>query len=1122
MKKYLLHKILWMSRLFMYVFLLQALFITLLKAEDANAQWKSIYDMYVSIDVENEEYSKVFSALEKQSSINFTYNRKSLSKKLITVSANNQSLGNVLEDISMNSDFMFKRVNGNIHVNKKPVSVKSEVSEVSVIEAIVSGTVEDEEGNSIPGVSIVEKGTTNGTVTDVDGKYSLNVAEDGVLVFSFVGYLTQEITVNGRSQIDIILSPDIATLQEVVVVGYGTQKKANLTGSVSSVGEKEIANRPITSAATALQGTVSGVYVNQNSGQAGRDNVQINIRGIGTLNNSDPLVLVDGIEAPLNNINPDDIETVTVLKDAASAAIYGSRAANGVVLVTTKRGSRGDRITFDYNGYVGTSETIRLPEMVTNSVQFAELWNEGQANFGNPPKYSPEEIEGFRQRGINTDWIDVVFKKGLIQQHNISVSGGSEKTNFRFSLGYLDQDGTIPNSTFKRYNSRFNLDTYVNDKVRIGTSLSLIRGEINAPGDNVLGDGNVAGLAIQGLPFNTPYDDQGRFASPLGLAGRANPMAIAASREYNELSYDMLGNVYLNYEIIEGLNVKGTAAINYRTENEATFNNLVEIYDIVTGNVTQIAPLRGRSRSANQALNVTTWLQASYDKSFGPHNIKALIGFNQEEHNSDWFNTSRNGQISNSVKTLSSGDASTAANDEGGTTWALQSYFGRLNYNFEEKYLFEANLRYDGTSRFLNEKWGAFPSFSAGWVVSEEGFFENVGAVNFLKLRASWGKLGNQNIGDFRFAKSLSLTQAYSFGGTLVPGVALTDQGNADLTWESTSMSDIGLNLGLFNSKIELEADYFIRNTSNILYDLPSEITTGFSSQISNAAEVKNEGWELGLTYNDSFGDFNLSVSGNVTHVKSTVEELNPTIPNDGSDRAISGRTIIEPGSPINSYFGYQAVGIFRTQDEFDNAADHSGLDPNYGVGDVWLADISGPEGVPDGVITPDDRTVIGYQNPVWSYGFNFRMAYKGFDLFALFQGAADFNGYSSEELAAPFFNTSGLQARWVDRWTPDNPDGSMPRMYVSTGPSNSTNNTFWMFDRSYLRMKNLQIGYTLPQRILDNIFIQSIRVYANGSNLFTVTDFPYLDPERPPGADRGTNSYPNLRIITGGLNIKF
>jgi hypothetical protein len=281
----------------------------------------------------------------------------------------------------------------------------------------------------------------------------------------------------------------------------------------------------------------------------------------------------------------------------------------------------------------------------------------------------------------------------------------------------------------------------------------------------------------------------------------------------------------------------------------------------------------------------------------------------------------------------------------------------------------------------------------------------------------------------------------------------------------------------------------------------------------------------LALSYNDNFGDLNVSVSGNVTNVKSTVEELNPTIPNDGTDRSIggpSGRIIIQPGSPINSYFGYQALGIFRTQDEFDNAPDHTGLEPNYGVGDVRLADISGPEGVPDGIITPDDRTVIGHQNPVWSYGFNFRLAFKGIDLLALFQGAADFNGYSSEELAAPFFNTSGLQARWTDRWTPDNPDASMPRIYVSTGPSTSTNNTFWMFDRSYLRMKNLQIGYTLPQSIIANTFIQSLRVYANGSNLFTVTDFPYLDPERPPGADRGTNSYPNLRILSAGVNIKF
>ena len=988
----------------------------------------------------------------------------------------------------------------------------------------VSGTVTSgTDGTTIPGVNIIVKETSTGTVTDIDGRYSITATENNVLTFSSIGYLSQDVAVNGQSTINVTLAEDVQSLQEVVVVGYGTQKKANLTGSVSSVGSQEIDARPITSAATALQGTVPGVYINQNSGQAGRDNVQINIRGIGTLNNSDPLVLVDGIEAPLNNINPNDIESVTVLKDAASAAIYGSRAANGVVLVTTKRGGQGDRITFDYNGYIGTSEAIRLPEMVTNSVQFAELWNEGQANFGNPPKYSPEAIEGFRQRGINTDWIDLVFRQGPIQQHNFSVAGGSEKTNFRFSLGYLDQDGTIPESTFQRFTARLNLDTYVHEKVRVGTSISFVRGDINSPGNNVLGDGNVAGLAIQGLPFNAPYDDQGRFAAPLGLAGRANPFAQTASREFNELSYDILGNTYIDYEIIEGLHVRGTAAINFRDTTTSTFNNLVEVYDILTGEVAQeYAPLRGRNRSASQGLNVTTWLQASYEKSFGPHNLKLLVGFNQEESSWEGFGTFRSGQISNSVQTLSSGDASTATNSEGATAWALQSYFGRFNYNFQEKYLFEANLRYDGTSRFLNDKWGAFPSFSAGWVISEEAFMDGITFVDFMKLRASWGQLGNQNIGDFRFARTLSLTQTYSFGGTLVPGAAISSLGNPDLTWESTTMTNVGLNLGLFGSKVEVEADYFIRNTSGILYDLPTEITTGFNNQISNAAEVRNEGWELALNYRDNFGGLSVSVGGNVTRVESIVEEVNPNIPNDGSDRVIDGRILIQPGTPINSYFGYQALGIFRTQAEFNNAADHSDIDPNYGVGDVWLADISGPEGVPDGVIGPDDRVAIGKQNPVWSYGFNTRLAFKGFDIFVLFQGAAGYDGYSSEELAAPFFNTSGLQARWVDRWTPDNPDATMPRIYVSTGPSSNTVNSFWLFDRSYLRMKNLQIGYTLPQSIIGNTFIQSLRVFANGTNLLTVTDFPYLDPERPPGADRGTGSYPNLRILTAGLNIRF
>ncbi len=992
----------------------------------------------------------------------------------------------------------------------------------SVMDVTITGTVVDSNGSPIPGATISVPGTNIGTVTDIDGQYSITVPEGVTLVFSFIGYESKSVGVGNQQVIDVTLTDSAQALDEVVVVGYGTQKKANLTGSVASVGNRDIENRPITSAATALQGTVSGVHINQNSGQAGRDGVQVNIRGIGTLNNASPLVLVDGIEAPLNNINPDDIETVTVLKDAASAAIYGSRAANGVVLVTTKRGAaKGEKVNFNYSGFIGTSEAIRLPEMVTNSVQFAELWNEGATNFGNPVRFSPEDIEGFRQRGINTDWIDVVFRRGMMQQHNFSASGGTEKTNFRYSFGYLDQEGTIPNSTFQRYNTRLNLDTEVTEKIRVSTSLSLTRGEMNAPGQNVLGDGNVAGLAIQGLPFNTPYDDQGRFASPLGLAGRANPMAVAASREFGEIDTHILGNTYVDYQVMEGLNVRGTAAVNYRTVNRATWNNMVEHFDIITGVPMPIAPLRGRNRYSDQGLNITTWLQATYQRSFGDHNFNALIGYNQEEHTSDNFSTFRAGQISNSVKTLSSGDASTATNAEGGTTWALQSYFGRLNYNFNERYLFEANMRYDGTSRFLRNKWGAFPSFSAGWVLSEEDFMRGVGFVDFMKVRASWGLLGNQNIGDFRYARNLSLTQSYSFGGSIVPGAAITELGNPNLSWESTEMTNIGIDLGLFESKLNIEAEYFNRYTSGILYDLPTEITTGFSTQISNAAEVRNEGWELNINYMDYFGPVKFSFGGNLTNVKSTVMELNPSIPSE-LDRAIQGRMIIQPGSPINSYFGYQSLGLFQTQEEFDNAPNHSMLDPNYGVGDVRLADISGPEGVPDGIIDQHDRVVMGWQNPEWLFGFNSRVEYKGVDLFILWQGAGGYHGYSSEELAAPFFNTSGLVALWEDRWTPDNPDASMPRMFVSNGPSNSVDNSFWLYDRTFLRLKNLQIGYTLPQTLLERTFLQSLRVFVNGSNLLTFTEFPYLDPERPPGADRGTNSYPNLRVFTGGLNINF
>ncbi|MDQ3534794.1 MAG: TonB-dependent receptor, partial [Bacteroidota bacterium] len=847
-----------------------------------------------------------------------------------------------------------------------------------------------------PGVSIIYKGTTLGTASDVNGNFSFNTPTgQGTLVISSVGYLTEEIEINNRSVINLAMTADLKSLSEVVVVGYGVQKKENLSGSVASVNADVLQNRPLTSASVALQGTVPGVFVNQESGQPGRNNVNLRIRGVGTLNNANPLILVDGIEAPIDNINPDDIASITVLKDAASAAIYGSRAANGVVLVTTKRGKRDGKVNLSYDGYYGVTEATRLPKMVTNSLEFATLRNEASSNFGLDPQFSDEALAYFRENGPNTDWIDVIFNPGAISQHTASLDGGNEKTNYRLSFGSLNEKGVTPRSGFDRLNARLNLDTRPLEKLTISTNLSLVRGDRYSSQEDLSQAGSELWDAVEATPTFPAYDSQGRIArAHPNISGPSlgNPLQAVTGREFNELSLDLLGNVGLEYAILDGLIVSGNAAINYRTGNQSQFFPSYSIYDFITGEEYQQNVLRGATRAYSEGRNTTFILKGTYEKQIGNNYFKVLAGFNQEEAFWNRFGGGRNGFLSNNIRVLDVGDPSSSTNYEYGTTWALRSYFGRVNYNWEEKYLFEMNVRADGTSRFLNNKWGVFPSFSGAWIASKENFFTPIkNTVDFFKIRASWGQLGNQIAhpgDDFIYARQLSLTQRYNFGGTIVPGVAQSTLGNPDLTWETTTVSNIGLDLGIFDSKFSLTGDYFIRNTNDILFSIPISSLTGFSEIIRNSATVQNKGWELGLNYDNNFNGFNVSIGGNVTHVTSNILKLNQEIADGDVDRVIYGvenRRVYQRGGPVNALYGVEMIGIFQNQEEVDNAPDHLVLNPNFGPGDPRFRDVNG-----DNRISNDDRVIIGKEDPTWIFGLNLQTSYKRIDLSVIFNGAAD------------------------------------------------------------------------------------------------------------------------------------
>lgn len=990
----------------------------------------------------------------------------------------------------------------------------------------IQGNITDTEGEALIGASILVKGTATGTVTDLDGNFSIDAESDDVLVVSYTGYRSEEIEVGNRSTIDVIMEADVASLSEVVVTGYGSQKRENLTGSVGVVNAEVLDSRPITNATQALQGQVGGVWVNQNSGEPGEDGATIRIRGIGTLNSSDPLVLVDGIEAPFGNIDPNDIESITVLKDASSAAIYGSRAANGVVLVTTKRGSRNNKPTFSYNGFAGATQPTNIPDYIWNSAEFMALRNEADINSGNLPLY--EDVIDQYQNGPNTNWFDEVFQTGSIQQHNLSIRGGSQTTNFNVSLGYLEQGGVVRfTEGTQRFNARLNLDTDVTNRFKIGGSFYVSQQESDL--DNIGQDGGVLARTTRLGPNFPAFDDQGRLADrdrELNSIELSTPNILAEVQALNRVLLDnrFLGSFYGEYELIDGLKLRGTIGANYQADDDQFFNRRFETFDWRTGDLGLVWQENRRLENVfSQRLNITSWIQATYEKTIGKNDFKVIGGFNQESSEFKTFSASRLEIPSNSLPALNTGNPETSANGGFADEWALRSYFGRLNYVYDEKYLFEFNVRYDASSRFgPNNRWAAFPSFSAGWILSREDFLADNNIIDFLKIRASWGQLGNQFAGDnqnannYPYTANISFDPAYSFGGAIVGAAAQTTLGNPNLRWETTTQINVGVNAAVFG-KVSIEADYFIRNAQDILFNQDNPSVTGVRQPTTvNLAEVVNRGWETTIRYNDKIGPVGFSISGNVTNVDSEVLSIDPSLTGDG-DRVFQGAFILQRGAPINALYGLRAESIFQSQEEIDAAPDQS-LFGQPTPGDLRYSDLNG-----DGVITVDDRTILGQDNPRWIYGMNLGFDFKGFDIAAIFQGVGDAQTFETSRFYAPFNNSGGVATIWRDRWTPDNPDASLPKIRIGqAGVNYNVNHSWFVTDRSYLRLKNLQIGYNLPATAFENNFVESLRVFVNGTNLFTATNFVGFDPERAERNTNGGNGYPQLMIFTGGVNLRF
>ncbi len=1075
-----------------------------------------------SIDEQNITIRDLLDKMEKSSTYVFFYNDKySLLDNVISVRYRNMKLSDMLEDVLTGTDLDFRILENNI-----VILVPKEL----VQKFTVKGKVTDAGANPLPGVNIVEKGTTNGTVSDLDGNYIISISsQDAVLTFSYVGFLSKDVEVAGQTNIDIVMAEDVTSLDEVVVIGYGTQKKENITGSVETASNDQLENKPVISVAQALQGELSGIAIRQQNGKPGTS-TDIRIRGYGTFSSAGnaPLVLVDGIPGSIDAVNPSDIKNISVLKDAASAAIYGSRAANGVILITTKRGAEG-KMEVSYDGAVGFSELADMPRFVDSWI-YAQAYNEALTNAGQGAVYSEEDIKNFMagtdpDKYPNDKHYEMAFDNIAWQtKHDISMMGGNQNTNYRFSLGYLRNDGLLQNNKYDtyrenlenrydKYNLRLNIDSEITDKLKLTTNISGTtdseRGPAAATGDRTT-------MRVVTRVARMPSSIAARTSE--GYFGRVDKGSPWADIDANSFELDknnyFIANSDLEYEIIDGLKMtlRGGYVFDQRNYKKYAADEQIDA-------TTYAGPAKlNVNWSASHELTLEALLK--YNKTFGDHTLNALAGYSQIEGKYEYLKAYRDNFPTNELYELNAGSSEKQKNWGGASEWGLISYFSRVQYDYKRKYLMEANVRYDGSSRFDKQnRFGVFPSFSAGWRISEESFVrESLPWVYNLKLRASWGELGNQQIGNYPYQAQLSSGNNAIWGDKAYNGVVMNTVANTDITWETTAIGDIGLDLSLFKGKLSTTIDYFNKNTRDILYGITTAGTLGLYSSPTNAGKVKNTGWDFNVIYRENVGDFAFEIAPHFSFVDTEVLELSDVEKDIGKGLFI--------GEPLNALYGYTADGLFVDEADVDN---YPTQPYNAQPGDIRYKDISGPEGVPDGKVDAEyDRSVIGQSAPKYNYGARISGHYKGFDFSVTLDGAAGMKRYLSNMAGRAFANKSNVQQwMWDNRWTVENPnrDAIYPRFLLhggGMGEPYSYLSTFWAWDASYLKIRSAQIGYTLPKSVVNALKIRYMRVYLSGRNLFCFDKYfegwdPELDVQRGEGVH-----YPMSRTYVFGVNVKF
>ena len=1085
------------------------------------------------LKMKNVTIAQIFDEIERQSDVYFFYNKSQIDEtRTISVDYRNKTIDEILKAMVSDLNLTYEIAGKNVIV--KALNAEGNGSQQGAIK--VKGVVKNTAGESLPGVSVVVKGTTTGTITDIDGKYELaNVPTEGTLVFSFVGMKKQEVAVAGKSSVDVVLEDETIGIEEVVAIGYGTVKKSDLTGAVGSVKGETIADRQTTQLSTALQGAVSGVMVTRSNNAPGAT-ANIRIRGVTTIGDSNPLIIVDGVPVDnMNDINPNDVQDMSVLKDAASASIYGSRAASGVILITTKRAKTGE-VSLNYNLEYGFEKPTGLPEFVDvkRYMQMAnELrWNDNNNNANEYPLYPKDMIENYTTLNAenpnkypNTDWVGLMLNNSAPRQsHVLSLSAGTKAIRTKVSLAYDKTDALYDGRTYERITARFNNDVNITKYLSASIDFSFKRSISLQPSIDPIY------VTFISAPVYAATWADGRIAEGKTGANIYAQMKYGGNVDnyYNQVG----GKMSLDFTPFKGFKLSAVLSPSLGFDKGKNFQKKVSYYSAddptVYVGTTQWGSTTKLTESRNDYSRVTSQLIANYTKDFGQHNLNLMAGYENYYAFNENMGASRDKYELTSFPYLNLGPLE--FRDNSGNAWenAYRSYFGRVMYNYKNKYFLQGNIRYDGSSRFHEDyRWGSFPSFSAGWVMSEENFMKGIPALSFLKLRGSWGTLGNERI--LRKSGNDWVPAYYPYQATIAFGNALFFQGSnvaaaqtaaqtqyviQNISWETTESIDFGVDANFFDNRLRFTGDYYKKTTKDMLLALEIPDYIGFDNPDQNTGKMKTTGWESEIGWSDKIGQVGYTISANISDFKSIMGDLGGT--------EFLGDQIKREGSEFNEWYGYVSDGLFQTEEDL---AASPKLNTAMKVGDVKYKDISGPDGVPDGKISPEyDRKLLGGSLPRYMYGANLKLDYKNFDFSMILQGVGKVTTRLEGLMVQPLMENWGSVPKILDgtSWSKYNTEAQnlaakYPRLSQNNRGSNYTMSDFWLFDGAYLRMKNITLGYTIPEYMVQKVGLQKVRVYGSASDLFTLNKYPKgWDPEV------SSSGYPITASYVFGLSVTF